>query len=258
MFIWRSSRTVGTTAKTAHKATTAAKHTKPPVTRPTVPPWTTSQVSAALDAQKVLRRIYAATTIGVSESDYHERLIDCTADVTEDLRQVPSGPVGKDISDALQCYIDAAAFWKDDDDAIGSLPDPSKVFVNTKLSKTVDLDTFNNTSEVSSIENKYGLQPVAGDPIALTSSSDRFKRDLAPYAQQLSDSQNPNSEMAKDPGVALAFFRLITDFEKSLYGRTISIEKDALTTYLTSSLTTIWGKANSDEQASEAAMPKSN
>ena len=77
------------------------------------PGLTDAQKSAASTALKSLRKLGAATEIGVSAPDYQNRLIDAKADVNEALRNLPDGKLKINIDDAMQAYVDASTFWNE-------------------------------------------------------------------------------------------------------------------------------------------------
>jgi len=73
--------------------------------------WTSSQIEAAKDALKILRRLGSATSIGVTQSDYQDRIIDGASDVGEDLRLIPNSAIKTNIATSITAYQDAAVFW---------------------------------------------------------------------------------------------------------------------------------------------------
>lgn len=72
-----------------------------------------TQRAAAEAVLKSLRKLDAATEVGVSFEDYHTRLIDTKADVNEGLRALPDGPLKAVLSDAMQAHQDASTFWNE-------------------------------------------------------------------------------------------------------------------------------------------------
>jgi len=78
---------------------------------------TSAQKAAVESALKSLRRLGAATEVGVSQPDYQSRLIDTKADVEEDLRGLPStNVVVVHINKCLEAYQDASDAWNDKQD----------------------------------------------------------------------------------------------------------------------------------------------
>jgi hypothetical protein len=77
---------------------------------------TSTQKNAIQSALKSLRRLGAATEVGVSQTDYQSRLIDTKADVDEDLRAIPGqSPVAVHIKKCLEAYQDASDAWNDNE-----------------------------------------------------------------------------------------------------------------------------------------------
>ena len=95
--------------------TAAPKPKAPPVPAKGGP--TLAQRKALEAPLKSLRRLEAATTVGVSEHDYQSRLIDTVADVNEALRAIPDDPRRMDNSArsrivlALKAFQSAGTFW---------------------------------------------------------------------------------------------------------------------------------------------------
>lgn len=72
---------------------------------------TQAQNEAVETALKSLRKLQAATEVGVSLTSYQNRLIDTKADVDEALRSIPPGSISNAIQTAMQSYQDASTFW---------------------------------------------------------------------------------------------------------------------------------------------------
>ncbi len=75
------------------------------------------QLASVQSALKSLRKLGAATEVGVSQTDYQSRLIDTKADVNEDLRGIPTTqPIVVHINKCLEAYLDASDAWNDKED----------------------------------------------------------------------------------------------------------------------------------------------
>ena len=101
----------------------AATPQKPPVLVAPVKPLDTpvvsksrltpAQVAAIEDALKTLRKLDAATKVGVTQTSYQDRLIDAKAQVDEDLPLITGDVICTSISDSMQAYQDASIFWSE-------------------------------------------------------------------------------------------------------------------------------------------------
>lgn len=72
-----------------------------------------TQRTAAKAALKALRKLAAATEVGVTKQVYGERLIDAKVDVSENLQELPAGALKTEIQTAMDAYADAASIWDD-------------------------------------------------------------------------------------------------------------------------------------------------
>lgn len=72
---------------------------------------TTAQKAADFAALKSLRRLQAATEVGVSYVDYSSRLIDVKADVSDNLDNLPNGQLKQKLNAAMDAYADARTAW---------------------------------------------------------------------------------------------------------------------------------------------------
>lgn len=66
---------------------------------------------AADEALKALRKIVAATQVGVNYMKYGSLVIDAQAEVNEVLPVLPDGDLKKEMSAAIEAYADAAQVW---------------------------------------------------------------------------------------------------------------------------------------------------
>ena len=72
-----------------------------------------TQKSAAKAALKALRKLAAATEVGVTKQVYGERLIDVKVEVSENLQEIPAGVLKTEIQADMDAYADAASIWDD-------------------------------------------------------------------------------------------------------------------------------------------------
>ena len=93
-----------------------------------------TQRSSANQALKSLRKLEAATEVGLTSSTYSERLIDTKADVQENLRVLPESLLKKEISLSLEAYIDARTAW----DTFIEIPYYEVAINSLKRAKLVD------------------------------------------------------------------------------------------------------------------------
>lgn len=73
---------------------------------------TSRQIEFAKSALKSIRKLEAATKVGVSYNDYNSRLIDTQADVDEYTRELPKSNIRNEIEQAMKTYVSAGALWK--------------------------------------------------------------------------------------------------------------------------------------------------
>jgi len=69
------------------------------------------QSESARNALRILKRLDAATEIGINRQDYGNRLIDAKVDFDEHLGNVPQSIFRDELSIAFQAYLDAAQAW---------------------------------------------------------------------------------------------------------------------------------------------------
>lgn len=235
------------------------KKTKPPMTAqhpapppPTVITWTPAQHQAAQDALKSLRRLHAAATIGVTSHDYHDRLIDTSADVAEDLRQVPQdpGPVYKNISDAMQAYVDASTLWEKVTTAANSLTSTGGFSVDQSINavKGSDVDKFNTDPQISSIQTHYSLPVVAVDVSAMQASLDKYKSEIAIF------DAFSKANTSDDPQINAQITTSKLHCAERLRDRDLAIEQTALNAYSVPSLSAIWAVADQLEQKADDGL----
>jgi predicted small secreted protein len=67
--------------------------------------------AAAKDALQALRKIEAATQAGVSYMNYQPLVIDAQAKVNEASAKLPDGELKKELSTAMEAYVDAGRAW---------------------------------------------------------------------------------------------------------------------------------------------------
>lgn len=73
---------------------------------------TSGETKAAIaDVLKTLRKLDSATSIGINIRDYSVLVRDSSADIQEDLRQVPDGDFKDKATEATQANIDANTLW---------------------------------------------------------------------------------------------------------------------------------------------------
>jgi hypothetical protein len=70
------------------------------------------QKDAAKDALKALRKIEAATQVGVSYMQYGPLVIDAQAQVNEAMSMLPDGELKKELKAAMEAYADAGQAWE--------------------------------------------------------------------------------------------------------------------------------------------------
>lgn len=75
--------------------------------------FTKEQKTAAEAALKPLRKLKAATEVGVSYIEYQKRLIDTKAEVEDQLRSVPTGPLKERIAGALEAFEEGSTVWRE-------------------------------------------------------------------------------------------------------------------------------------------------
>ncbi len=66
--------------------------------------------------------------MGINFQEYSSRIIDVKADVDESVAQLPDGEVKKEVSLALQAYVDAKTIWNDSatSDYVITMLEPAK------------------------------------------------------------------------------------------------------------------------------------
>lgn len=67
---------------------------------------------AVLDAMKSLRKLDAATEVGITRADYGPLLVTAKADVNAALDELPDGPQRTAISATMDAYADASTAWE--------------------------------------------------------------------------------------------------------------------------------------------------
>jgi hypothetical protein len=70
------------------------------------------QKAAAKAAVQALKKMSGATEIGLNIMEYNKRLIDLKGDVDEAVEQLPEGELKREISDAMDAYVDAMEVWR--------------------------------------------------------------------------------------------------------------------------------------------------
>lgn len=105
--------------------------TAPPTPNPTSTPTPTPKPTphpASLDALKSLRKMSGAVEIGINFQEYSSRMIDLKSEVDESLAQLPKGELKKEITLALQAYVDAKTIWNDaaSSDYVFTMLEPAK------------------------------------------------------------------------------------------------------------------------------------
>ena len=73
---------------------------------------TSRQVQAANSALKSLRKLEAATKVGVTYDKYNDLLVDIKANVDEELRDLPKGALRTEIEKAIASYVSAGVLWQ--------------------------------------------------------------------------------------------------------------------------------------------------
>ncbi|OLE52247.1 MAG: hypothetical protein AUG51_19025 [Acidobacteria bacterium 13_1_20CM_3_53_8] len=69
------------------------------------------QKTAAGDALKALRKIEAATQVGVNYQQYGQLVIDAKAQVNEASSALPDGELKKELNATMEAYADAGQAW---------------------------------------------------------------------------------------------------------------------------------------------------
>jgi hypothetical protein len=96
------------------------------------------QESAASDALKSLRKVEAATQVGVSYMQYNSQLIEAQTQVNEASRELPDGDLKREIQATMEAYTDAGRVW------------------NRKIQGDVTL--WANDSESKALMQRYKIQ----------------------------------------------------------------------------------------------------
>jgi len=65
-----------------------------------------------LDAMKSLRKLDAATEVGITRAEYGPLLVNAKADVNAALDELPDGPQRTAISATMDAYADASTAWE--------------------------------------------------------------------------------------------------------------------------------------------------
>ncbi len=104
----------------------------------------TEQKNAANNALKALRKLTAATEVGVSPIQYQQMLIDMRAEVNETLSVLPNGELKTEISAAADAYKDASTIWQ-----------ASIVAKQNNLTLSILLDSY-RLDDGKTIPEKYG------------------------------------------------------------------------------------------------------
>jgi hypothetical protein len=186
----------------------------------------------------------------VTQSDYHNRLIDTSADVTEDLRLIPTGPVYQGVSDALQAYTDTYALWNKASTTAGTLTSSADLTVDQSINATKggDIDSFNADPQITAIQAHYNLPKVVLDFTAMQASLDKFNKENALW-DTFTKANTYNDQQVTDK-VAAAKEQSAHDF----CDRAITIERTALTDYSTASPPTIWAVADQLTQKADTTF----
>ena len=69
--------------------------------------------TAANDAIKALRKIEAATQVGVNFQQYGQLVIEAKAQVNDATAKLPDGELKKELSASMEAYADAAQAWNE-------------------------------------------------------------------------------------------------------------------------------------------------
>jgi hypothetical protein len=70
------------------------------------------QQTSAEDAMKALRKLGAATQVGVNYQQYGLLVIDAQAQVNDALAVLPEGELKKEMNAAMEAYVDAGEVWQ--------------------------------------------------------------------------------------------------------------------------------------------------
>lgn len=104
-----------------------------------------NQQTATDDALKALRKVGAATQVGVNYQQYGSLVIDAQVAVNEAIRVLPEGELNREINAAIDAYVDAGQIW------------------NAKIqSSTDELDTYSVSGKT--LIRKYSLLPERPEP----------------------------------------------------------------------------------------------
>ena len=71
----------------------------------------TAQHTAARNALTTLKRVQAATQVGVTHQQYGQLVIDAKEQVNEAARVLPDGELRRELSGAMDAYADAGQVW---------------------------------------------------------------------------------------------------------------------------------------------------
>jgi len=105
----------GSNIVTLEKLLESRKWRTTDVTQKTTPPqpkFSSSQRESIKKALAAVRKMEAATKVGVTHSAYSNRLIDAQAEVDECLRSIPDCKVKEEIQMAMKQYVAANTIWQ--------------------------------------------------------------------------------------------------------------------------------------------------
>ena len=71
-----------------------------------------SQRQATVDSVRALRKLLSAVEVGLSFSQYTDRLIDAKAEIDERFSLLPEGVVKQEIAGSMDAFLDAHELWR--------------------------------------------------------------------------------------------------------------------------------------------------
>lgn len=69
------------------------------------------QKTSAIEAIKSLKKIEAATQVGMNKAKYSDLLIEAKTAVNQAKGVLPDNELKKELDSAMNCYVDAGIFW---------------------------------------------------------------------------------------------------------------------------------------------------
>ncbi len=89
----------------------------------------TAQRTAASDALKALKKMDAATEIGVNYQQFGAMAIEAKAEVNEASSKLPDGELKRELQSAMGTYADALAVWQDSSNGLSTYGDLAELLL---------------------------------------------------------------------------------------------------------------------------------